>query len=519
MQEKNEIKEENFDDKLMLKKKEKQKELLQKYFEYDNGITFNLTNLKKEKQNFDKTFLENPNLDKIKNTPIFYISEILKEMNQKELESFDSLSTLLEKKEEINRLIELFLYPIKNLEHIQNNINNLNKIYEGIASNIIDDYIRVHYKEKGEKIVRNDKTSLEEKINEAKKMEKQIPLLLPNEYLKQIIKKMSELPELIGEKGDDKDKKILNEIKEEINSIMKDSESGEISKKWNFDDQQIKINKIWKEYYFEVITSKKIHLNDNTDVNEENKKRDTTNSVTLKEGDVDIILDQIMDKIHDLALYKKIEDAPKMRKLINKLLNINDNKEKPAEQITKEESEDLIKYLDKKENIRFFLYVLNKLRSSDKIPHKNEFEIIVSTFKKIADFFINCKDENSEDRFMMMAQTYCYLENDKKIYILGRIKEHELFKDMTLWEKDFKSKIDAPLKNLNIHDIEKEEQSLVEFFGMCLIQPATLMKEVGISEKDIKNLIKKFINKYPENTQASILTFIITSINSMNKNK
>ena len=101
-------------------------------------------------------------------------------MNLKELESFDSLSTLLEKKEEINRLIELFLYPIKNLEHIQNNINNLNKIYEGIASNIIDDYIRVHYKEKGEKIVRNDKTSLEEKINEAKKMEKQIPLLLPN---------------------------------------------------------------------------------------------------------------------------------------------------------------------------------------------------------------------------------------------------------------------------------------------------------------------------------------------------
>ena len=53
--------------------------------------------------------------------------------------------------------------------------------------------------------MRNDKTSLEEKINEAKKMEKQIPLLLPNEYLKQIIKKMSELPELIGEKGDDED--------------------------------------------------------------------------------------------------------------------------------------------------------------------------------------------------------------------------------------------------------------------------------------------------------------------------
>ena len=122
MQEKNEIKEENFDAKLMLKKKEKQKELLQKYFEHDNDITLNLINLKKEKHNFDKTFLENPNLDKIKNTPIFYLCEIMKEINQKELESLDSFSTLFEQKNELNKLIELFLNPIKRRAYIQDNV-------------------------------------------------------------------------------------------------------------------------------------------------------------------------------------------------------------------------------------------------------------------------------------------------------------------------------------------------------------------------------------------------------------
>ena len=227
MQEKNEIKEENFDDKLMLKKKEKQKELLQKYFEYDNGIISNLTNLKKEKQNFDKTFLENPNLDKIKNTPIFYLSEILKEMNLKELENLESCPTLFEKKNEINKLIWKFLNPIKNFKDIKNNI--LNKIYERIESKIIDDYIKEHYEEEGKKINRNNEIKLDEEIAKAEEMEKEIPLNFPNELLKQIIKKQSEFLELIGEK-DDEEKKILNEIKEEINSITKDSESGEISK-------------------------------------------------------------------------------------------------------------------------------------------------------------------------------------------------------------------------------------------------------------------------------------------------
>ena len=145
MQEKNEIKQENFDLELMLNQIEKQKELLKKYFEHDNDIILNLINLKEKNYNFDQTFLDNPNVDKIKNTPIFYLCEILKEINQKESESLDIFSTLFEKKNELNKLIELFFHPIKNQVYIQDIIdNNLNKIYARIESRITDDYIKEH---------------------------------------------------------------------------------------------------------------------------------------------------------------------------------------------------------------------------------------------------------------------------------------------------------------------------------------------------------------------------------------
>lgn len=335
MQERNEIREENL---LLLKKKEKQKELLQKYFEHDkhdNDIIRNLINLKEEKYNFDKTFLEDPNLDKIKSPPIFYLCEIMKEMNQNELESFESFSTIFEQKNELNRLIEVFLNPLKKRTYIQDNIKILNIIYERIEFNIIDDYIKENYKEKGEKIVRNDKTSLEEKIKEAKDMEEQIILMFPNGILKQIIKKMSELSGLIGEK-DEEEKKILNEIKAILEPIEQQSESGEISKKWNFDKQWI--DQFWEEYHFKIITDKLIRLNDNSDKIQEDINRDPTNSITLKEEDVNNIIDQIMNKFHDLFLYEKIQDFPKIRKLVKKLLNINYDEETPAEKITEEDS-------------------------------------------------------------------------------------------------------------------------------------------------------------------------------------
>ena len=517
MQEKNEIKEENFDDKLMLKKKEKQKELLQKYFEYDNGIISNLTNLKKEKQNFDKTFLENPNLDKIKNTPIFYLSEILKEMNLKELENLESCPTLFEKKSEINKLIWKFLNPIKNFKDIKNNI--LNKIYERIESKIIDDYIKEHYEEEGKKINRNNEIKLDEEIAKAEEMEKEIPLNFPNELLKQIIKKQSEFLELIGEK-DDEEKKILNEIKEEINSIMKDSESGEISKKWNFNDPKLKRLDIG--YFFKVIGDKQFLLDD-TKKEEKDRKKKQEYLIILKEEDADNIIDQMMDKIHNLPLYERIKETPELRKLINKLLYINDNaKGIPAEPISKEETERLMDLLGKLENIHFFFQYLNKYRSKTKFPPENEFDIMVNIFKNIVSFCLKMGYREIFPIFLILSQTYCKTKGkDNYTSISDIMKEHDLFHDIECWEIYLYDKLFSEKENKNNagnvkngENLSKDEVSMIANNIALVLSEAYSFR---ISKGSILDLINRAINKFPERYREEIRKAVIENLQILKK--
>ena len=517
MQEKNEIKEENFDDKLMLKKKEKQKELLQKYFEYDNGIISNLTNLKKEKQNFDKTFLENPNLDKIKNTPIFYLSEILKEMNLKELENLESCPTLFEKKSEINKLIWKFLNPIKNFKDIKNNI--LNKIYERIEYKIIDDYIKEHYEEEGKKINRNNEIKLDEEIAKAEEMEKEIPLNFPNELLKQIIKKQSEFIGLIGEK-DDEEKKILNEIKEEINSIMKDSESGEISKKWNFNDPKLK--RLDMGYFFKVIGDKQFLLDD-TKKEEKDRKKKQEYLIILKEEDADNIIDQMMDKIHNLPLYERIKETPELRKLINKLLYINDNaKGIPAEPISKEETERLMDLLGKFENIHFFFQYLNKYRSKTKFPPENEFDIMVNIFKNIASFCLKMGFREIFPFFLILSQTYCKTKGkDNYTSISDIMKEHDLFHDIECWEIYLYDKLFSEKENKNNagnvkngENLSKDEVSMIANNIALVLSEAYSFR---ISKGSILDLINRAINKFPERYREEIRKAVIENLQILKK--
>ena len=507
MQEKNEIKAGNFDDKLMLKKKEKQYELFQKYFEHDNGITSNLINLKKEKQNFDQTFLANPNLDKIKNTPIFYLCEILKEMNLKELDSLEGFSTLLEKKNEINRLIDNFSNPEKNYEGIKSSIkDDLKKIYEKIESKIIADYIKEHYCKNGEKINSKVDINLEEEIKNAAKLEKEIHLRrFPNELLKEIIKKMSEFIGLIGEK-DDEEKIILNEIKKEIDSIMKDSESGEISKKWNFDEPMLK--KIDIGYFFNVIHNNIMQLNNYFELEED--KKDKKNSITLKQEDIDNILEQMMDKIHNLALYEKVKDVQKIRKLINKLLYINDNKEKPAEPISKEETEKLMGLLSNYENIDFCSQHIENLRGDKDKLNEYEFNIMGDIFKKIATFAWENRVPDFFQKIIMTSNNY-YLEkeNKKKFFLYQIIKEDKLFKEIALWEFYLHYKFSVAKKKENLDDdkiqnavnLSDKNITLLAYTLYGVFQSAYIF---GISEESFKKLINKEINKFPERYKEQI---------------
>ena len=259
---------------------------------------------------------------------------------------------------------------------------------------------------------------MEEEIKNAAKLEKEIHLRrFPNELLKEIIKKMSEFIGLIGEK-DDEEKIILNEIKKEIDSIMKDSESGEISKKWNFDEPMLK--KIDIGYFFKVIHCNIIQLNNYFELEED--KKDKKNSITLKQEDIDNILEQMMDKIHNLALYEKVKDVQKIRKLINKLLYINDNKEKPAEPISKEETEKLMGLLSNYENIDFCSQHLDNLRGDKDKLNEYEFNIMGDIFKKIASFAWENRVPDFFQKIIMISDNYYLEKENKKKLFLGKKK-------------------------------------------------------------------------------------------------
>ena len=115
----------------------------------------------------------------------------------------------------------------------------------------------------------------------------------------------------------------------------------------------------------------------------------------------------MMDKIHNLPLYERIKDTPKIRKLINKLLYINDNKEKPAEPISKEETEELKKLLVNLGNIKFFIRLVNYLRSNIETSlEKNEFDIMVNILENIASFCLKNRDREIFYKLMTISKTY-----------------------------------------------------------------------------------------------------------------
>ena len=438
-------------------------------------------------------------------------------MNLKELENLESCPTLFEKKNEINKLIWKFLNPIKNFKDIKNNI--LNKIYERIESKIIDDYIKEHYEEEGKKINRNNEIKLDEEIAKAEEMEKEIPLNFPNELLKQIIKKQSEFLVLIGEK-DDEEKKILNEIKEEINSIMKDSESGEISKKWNFNDPKLK--RLDMGYFFKVIGDKQFLLDD-TKKEEKDRKKKQEYLIILKEEDADNIIDQMMDKIHNLPLYERIKETPELRKLINKLLYINDNaKGIPAEPISKEETERLMDLLGKLENIHFFFQYLNKYRSKTKFPPENEFDIMVNIFKNIASFCLKMGYREIFPIFLILSQTYCKTKGkDNYTSISDIMKEHDLFHDIECWEIYLYDKLFSEKENKNNagnvkngENLSKDEVSMIANNIALVLSEAYSFR---ISKGSILDLINRAINKFPERYREEIRKAVIENLQILKK--
>ena len=276
-------------------------------------------------------------------------------------------------------------------------------------------------------------------------------------------------------------------------------------------------------YYFKIITSRYILLDDSK---KEEHDREKLKEITifLKEEDADKIIDQMMIIIHDLPLYERIKDAPKIRKLINKLLYNNGNKEKPAEPISKEETEELMKLLINLENISFCIYLLDKLRGKKAQLKEYEFNIMSDIFKKIATFFWDNRAPRLFSNLMMLSSSY-YLkkENGKKIYIDDNIKDYELFKNIALWKYILNYQFSKVKNQKNLYDDDKIQKA-VNLSNDAIISFTTEIGAVfrssyiyGIPEESFKILINNVINKFPKNTKEQLRNIIFKEFEDWKK--
>ena len=111
MQDKNKIKVDEFlsppsNPLLKLNKKEFQYYILEQFLAYNNKNIDTLSTLLIEKKKFANEFLTGKDMDKIKTTPIFYLCEIQKEMNQTEIQK---LMEYLGNRNKIDNEIDKFL--------------------------------------------------------------------------------------------------------------------------------------------------------------------------------------------------------------------------------------------------------------------------------------------------------------------------------------------------------------------------------------------------------------------------
>ena len=111
MQDKNKIKVDKFlsppsNPLLKLNKKEFQYYILKQFLAYNNKNIETLSSLLIEKKKFANEFLTGKDMDKIKTTPIFYLCEILKAMNQTEIQK---LMEYLGNRNKIDNTIDKFL--------------------------------------------------------------------------------------------------------------------------------------------------------------------------------------------------------------------------------------------------------------------------------------------------------------------------------------------------------------------------------------------------------------------------
>ena len=504
---------------VLLEEKNLQFKLLKHFYELDNFKLEKLIEAKNKMEELERdTTLDMEEITKIKDTPIFRLYIILKEINKIELNHFQKYYDYLGLKGTYLISIGCFIQDYMHLDNYYKGIGplkeRLNERYRKIEIKSIDKYIEKEYKKT---LTRTNKIISTDEIKLAGKTEKQIYLLNkqnikesnPNVYLKETFQRLIRFSNSIKEVDENK----LNVLKKEINSLYELSEKGDIYEIWNFNAPMIQ-----SEYKFNLFNISSIPLNDELELNKENK-------YDLKAKDSDNILKFIQDrKVKDIVLYLNTMagEMLKSKNLINKILDTNSTQVTISENVVKE----LMKLLYNFNNIRATLQVLNNFRAQSFGLKKGVFVIVVKIFKKVADYCFKNPDYSLADLLLIISQTYYYLtkkgEKEEKHFICDEIKEHKLFKIEAFWKEFLRYRLANDEKKMHLKiskekirrgELNESEISMVYSTLLSAISALpTTTNNFGVPKESLNRILNEIIKEYPDKVQEMIQEFLSSQL-------
>ena len=250
--------------------------------------------------------------------------------------------------------------------------------------------------------------------------------------------------------------------------------------------------------------------------------KEILNTVKMMEENFDLIVKNSISEINlpeklrcRLLIYKLLSFTKKVKKLIKDLENqekgieINDNINIEITEdysITKEETDELFKLLEKGDNRMIFLRKINNFRrfGTLEIPPR-EFHIICDIMNMIIKYVKGDKNLEAQISVVILSETYYKIENQEKIYILNYVKHNQIFHEKDFWfdfiNKSILKEVQRNLKNDLIKnsdkDIENAKRKKFENLIFAQILPIIkTMTEFGLEETIICDILESLVMYY-----------------------
>ena len=273
--------------------------------------------------------------------------------------------------------------------------------------------------------------------------------------------------------------------------------------------------------------------------------KEILNTVKMMEENFDLIVKNSISEINlpeklrcRLLIYKLLSFTKKVKKLIKDLENqekgieINDNINIEITEdysITKEETDELFKLLEKGDNRMIFLRKFNNFRrfGTLEIPPR-EFHIICDIMNMIIKYVKGDKNLEAQISVVILSETYYKIENQEKIYILNYVKHNQIFHEKDFWfdfiNKSILKEVQRNLKNDLIKnsdkDIENAKRKKFENLIFAQILPIIkTMTEFGLEETIICDILESLVMYYQLTETSKNMLLAMVNVNLINNEK